>query len=91
MVYNFRDAIIAGWMENRCFQLLNDHKNTDRGRVHGKGRGTPLSCLKLRCAEGREFDPRPGQYIRMSFSSDQVTGTDFPHLNIPFLPNSEFF
>ena len=26
-------------------------------------------------AEGREFDPRPGQYSRMSFSSDQVTGT----------------
>ena len=46
--------------------------------------------LKLRCAGGREFDPRPGQYSRMSFSSDQVTGTVFSHLNIPFLPNSEF-
>ena len=42
------------------------------------------------CAEGREFEPRPGQYSRMSFSSDQVTGTVFPHLNMPFLPNSEF-
>ena len=41
-----------------------------------------------------------GQYSRMSFSSDQnqiisfssgqVTGTVFPHLNMPFLPNSEF-
>ena len=41
-------------------------------------------------AEGREFDPRPGQYSRMSFSSDQVTGTVFPHLNMPFLPNSKF-
>ena len=35
-------------------------------------------------------DPRPGQYSRMSFSSDQVTGTVFSHLKIPFLPNSEF-
>ena len=26
----------------------------------------------------------------MSFSSDQVTGTVFPHLKMPFLPNSEF-
>ena len=42
------------------------------------------------CAEGREFNPRPGQYSRMSFSSDQVTGTVFPHLNMPFLPNSKF-
>ena len=24
------------------------------------GRRTPGSCLKLRRAEGREFDPRPG-------------------------------
>ena len=38
-----------------------------RGRV---GRRTPWPCLKLRCAGGREFDPRPGQYSRMSFSSD---------------------
>ena len=36
----------------------------------GKGRGTPWPCSKLRCAGGREFDPRPGQYSRMSFSSD---------------------
>ena len=50
----------------------------------------PRVCLKLQCAEGREFEPRPGQYSRMSFSSDQVTGTVFPHLNMPFLPNSEF-
>ena len=57
-----------------------------RGRV-GKGVGH----LKLRSAGGREFvEPRPGQYSRMSFSSDQVTGTVFPHLNMPFLPNSEF-
>ena len=34
---------------------------------------TPWPCLKLRCARGREFEPRPGQYSRMSFSSDQVT------------------
>ena len=47
--------------------------------------------LTLRRAEGREFDPRPGQYYsRMSFSSDQVTDTVFPHLNMLFLPNSEF-
>ena len=37
--------------------------------------------LTPRRAEGCEFDPRPGQYSRMSFSSDQVTGTVFPHLN----------
>ena len=56
-----------------------------RGRV-GKGVGH----LKLRCAEGREFEPRPGQYSRMSFSSDKVTGAVFPHLNMHFLPISEF-
>ena len=43
-----------------------------------------LNMLTLRRAEGREFDPRPGQYSRMSFSSDQVTGTVFPRLNMPF-------
>ena len=47
--------------------------------------------LTLRRAEGREFDPRPGQYSRVSFSSDQVTGTVFPHLNMPFLPNSKLY
>ena len=36
------------------------------------------------------FDPRPGQYSRMSFSSNQVTGTVFSHRKMPFLPNSEF-
>ena len=30
-------------------------------------------------------------YSRMSFSSDQVTGTVFPHLNMPFLPNSKIY
>ena len=34
-------------------------------------------CLKLRCAGGREFNPRPGQYSRIGFSSDQVTGKVF--------------
>ena len=46
--------------------------------------------LTPQCAGGREFEPRPGHYSRMSFSSDQVTGTVFPHLNMPFLPNSKF-
>ena len=46
-----------------------------------------LIMLTLRRAEGREFDPRPGQYSSISFSSDQVTGTVFPHLNMPYLPN----
>ena len=46
--------------------------------------------LTLQRAEARGFDPRPGQYSRMSFSSEQVTGTVFPHLNMPFLPNSKF-
>ena len=50
----------------------------------GLGRGTPFPCLKLRCAGGREFDPRPGQYSRMSFSSHQVTGTVFSHLKLSF-------
>ena len=39
---------------------------------------------------GCEFEPRPRHYSRMSFSSDQATGTVFPHLNMPFLPNSKF-
>ena len=33
---------------------------------------------------------RGNNYSRMSFSSDQVTGTVFPHLKMIFLPNSEF-
>ena len=49
-----------------------------------------LIMLTPRRAEGREFNPRPGHYSRMSFSPDQVTGTVFPHLNMPFLPNSKF-
>ena len=52
-----------------------------------------LIMLMPRRAEDRDFEPRPGQYYstgRMSFSSDQVTGTVFPHLNMPFLPNSKF-
>ena len=28
-------------------------------------------------AGGREFDPRPGHYSRMSFQSNQATGTVF--------------
>ena len=49
--------------------------------------------LTLRRAEGREFDPRPGNtffYSRMSVSSDHVTGAVFRHLNMPFFPNSKF-
>ena len=46
------------------------HQLSDcRGRV-SKGVGTPCPCLKPQCAVGREFDPGPGQYSRMSFSSD---------------------
>ena len=33
----------------------------------GQRLGTLWPCLKLRCAEGCEFEPRPGQYSRMSF------------------------
>ena len=44
----------------------------NRGRVV-KGVGHLDPCLKLRCAGGREFNQRPGQYSRMSFSFDQVT------------------
>ena len=64
--------------------------------THNPAGATARTAIRLtratqsRCAEGREFEPRPGQYSRMSFSSDQVTGTVFPHLNMPFLPNSEF-
>ena len=29
-----------------------------------------MPAVYKRCAGGREFDPRPGQYSRMSFSSD---------------------
>ena len=49
-----------------------------------------LTMFEATVCGGREFDPRPGQHRRMSFSSDQVTGTVFPHLKMPFLPNSEF-
>ena len=49
-----------------------------------------LTIFEATCAGGREFDLRPRQYNRMRFSSDQVTATVFSHLNMPFLPNSEF-
>ena len=49
-----------------------------------------LTMFEATVAGGREFDPRPGQYCRMNCSSDQVTGTVFSHLNMPFLPNSKF-
>ena len=62
----------------------------DKRILSSISRRTHCPCLKLRCAGGREFEPRPGQYSRMSFSSDQVTCTVFPHLNMHFLPNSEF-
>ena len=62
---------------------------SSRGRVV-KGVGHLDHFLKMQCAGVREFDPRPGQYCRMSLSSDQVTGTVFSHLNMPFLPNNEF-
>ena len=52
------------------------HLNRLRGRMV-KGVGHLDHVLKLRSAEGREFNPRPGQYSRMSFSSNQVTGTVF--------------
>ena len=38
----------------------------------------------------RNFDSIANVFSRMSFSSDQVTGTVFPHLNMPFLPKSKF-
>ena len=47
-------------------------KMLSRGRVI-KGVGH----LDHVCAGGREFNPRPGQCSRMSFSSDQVTGKVF--------------
>ena len=58
---------------------------------HCRGRVDTLTSLKLRCVEGREFDPRPGQYSRMNFSLDPGDWlVRFPHLNMPFLKNSEF-
>ena len=36
-----------------------------------------LTMFEVLCAGGREFNPRLGQYSRMSFSSDQVTGMVF--------------
>ena len=38
---------------------------------------------------GREFDPRPGHYSRMSFNSTRQL-VQFSHLNVPFFLNSEF-
>ena len=36
-----------------------------------------LTMFEAMVAGGREFNPRPGQYSRMSFSSDQLTGKVF--------------
>ena len=38
--------------------------------IHGRMVKGVGPCLMLRCAGSREFDPRPGQYSRISFSSD---------------------
>ena len=38
---------------------------------------------------GREFNPRPGHYSRMSFSPTRQL-VRFSHLNVPFFLNSEF-
>ena len=62
--------------------------NRRRGRVV-RAYDTLIMLTQLR-AEGCEFDARPRQYSSMSFSSDQVTGTVFPHLNMTFLPDSKF-
>ena len=70
------------------FLPFDNNINRRRGRVVSAQ--DTLIMLTPRHAEGCEFEPRPGHYSRMSFSSDQVTGTVFPHLNMPFLPNSKF-
>ena len=51
-----------------------------------------MTMFEIRCAGGREFDPRPGQYTRVvgSFFHPTRRLVRFPHLNMPFLPNSEF-
>ena len=64
--------------------VSSQSKNTERSqrrrfilhRLHG---GTPCPCLKLRCAGGVVSSIPTGaiNYSRMSFSSDQVTGTVF--------------
>ena len=56
---------------------------------------TSIHCTKKIFTKslGGPWPPGPPGYAtdsRMSFSSDQVTGTVFPNLNMPFLPNSEF-
>ena len=63
-----------------CWVAVRDCYMTDNCRIHHVT--VPIA--------GCEFEPRPGHYSRMSFSSDQATGTVFPHLNMPFLPNSKF-
>ena len=47
--------VYANFLEESCIQML-DHATFDRFRcMHS-------ACLKLRCAGGREINPRPGQY-----------------------------
>ena len=45
---------------------------------------------RVKAVHRRYGAPTTSIVSRMSFSSDQVSGTVFPHLNMPFLPNSEF-
>ena len=93
---------IAGYLIKFSFKYCEENyyvqhtlKKRRRGRV-GKGVGHLAHVWSYGVREVvmmitlSEFEPRPGQYSRMSFSSGQVTGTVFPHLNMPFLPNSEF-
>ena len=54
------------------------------------GRGAPWPCLKLRCERGREFNPRPGQYIVGWVFHPARWLVRFSHLNMYFLQHSEF-
>ena len=54
-----------------------------RGVGHGPWDTLAWPFLKLQYAGGREFDPRPGQYNRMSFFHLTRWLVRFPHLNMP--------
>ena len=90
--FNRLAGINSRWKFPSCssaHNYLSETFDRRRGRV-GRGVGHLDHVLSYGVREVVSSIPDRDNNSRMNFSSDQVTGTVFPHLIIPFLQNSEF-
>ena len=69
MLFDSND-VINRWVEHVTELYHDERGDPPDASIQNGCILLPPPCSKLRCAGGREFDPRPGQYSRMSFSSD---------------------